>query len=94
MDRGRRRTAAVDGVNRGAGQILASYSQYETTATGNPEGKKPALGYIHHLSKRTALYTTWARLKNSGGAALALNGATTAPNTSSNGLDLGIRHSF
>lgn len=78
----------------GAGQILASYSQYETTATGNPEGKKLALGYIHNLSKRTALYTTWARLKNSGGAALALNGAATAPNTSSNGLDLGIRHFF
>lgn len=78
----------------GAGQILASYSQYETTAAGNPEGKKLALGYIHNLSKRTALYTTWARLKNSGGAALALNGAATAPNTSSSGLDLGIRHSF
>lgn len=78
----------------GAGQILASYSQYETTATGNPEGKKLALGYIHYLSKRTALYTTWARLKNSGGASLALNAASTAPNTSSSGLDLGIRHSF
>jgi predicted porin len=78
----------------GAGEILGSYSRYETTALGNPEGKKVALGYVHHLSKRTALYTTWARLKNGGGAALALNGATTAPNTSSSGLDLGIRHSF
>ena len=78
----------------GAGQVLASYSAYETNAAGKPEGKKLALGYAHHLSKRTALYATWARLKNSGGASLALNGAVTAPNTSSNGLDLGIRHSF
>lgn len=78
----------------GAGEILGSYSRYETTAPGNPEGKKFALGYVHNLSKRTALYTTWARLKNGGGAAIALNGSTTAPNTSSSGLDLGVRHSF
>lgn len=78
----------------GPGQILGSYSQYETNAPGNPEGTKLALGYIHHLSKRTALYGTWARLKNSGGAATALNLSTTAPNTASTGLDLGIRHFF
>lgn len=78
----------------GTGELLGSYSRYETTAPGNPEGKKLALGYVHNLSKRTAVYTTWARLKNGGGAAIALNGAATAPNTSSNGLDLGIRHSF
>ncbi|MCM2250737.1 MAG: porin [Ramlibacter sp.] len=78
----------------GAGEILGSYSQYETSAAGNPEGKKLALGYVHNLSKRTALYTTWARVKNSGGAATALNGATTAPNSSSSGLDIGIRHRF
>lgn len=78
----------------GAGQLVASYSRYETTAPGNPEGKKLALGYVHNVSKRTALYTTWARLKNGGGAALALNGSQTAPNTSSSGLDVGIRHSF
>jgi predicted porin len=78
----------------GPGEFLASFSRYETTAAGNPEGKKLALGYIHNLSKRTALYTTWARVKNSGGAATALNGSLTAPNTSSTGLDIGVRHSF
>ena len=78
----------------GAGEIHAGYSRYELDSAGNPEGKKLALGYVHNLSKRTALYATWARLKNSGGAALALNGAATAPNGSSTGLDLGVRHSF
>lgn len=78
----------------GVGQILASYSRYETTAPGNPESKKLALGYVHHLSKRTALYTTWARVKNSGGAAVALNGSVTGANQSSSGLDIGVRHSF
>lgn len=78
----------------GPGEIRASYSKYEISAPGNPEGRKLALGYLHNLSKRTAVYGTWARLKNGGGAALALNGAATAPNTSSTGLDLGVRHSF
>lgn len=78
----------------GVGELLANYSRYETTAAGNPEGKKLALGYVHHFSKRTAVYTTWARLKNSGGAATALNGSVTGPNTSSTGLDIGLRHRF
>lgn len=78
----------------GAGQVLASYSRYRSTAAGNPEGRKVALGYIHFLSKRTALYTTLARLKNGGGAAIGLNGSATAPNTASTGMDLGIRHNF
>ncbi|HSV52946.1 MAG TPA: porin [Burkholderiaceae bacterium] len=78
----------------GVGEIRASYSAYETTAVGTPETKKLALGYVHNLSKRTALYTTWARAKNSGGAAVALNGSTTGANTSSSGLDIGLRHNF
>lgn len=36
----------------GAGEILGSYSRYETTAPGSAEGKKLALGDAHHLSKR------------------------------------------
>jgi predicted porin len=78
----------------GVGVVKAALSRYRTDAAGNPEAKKLALGYVHNLSKRTAVYTTWARVKNSGGAATALNGATTAPNSSSNGLDIGVRHTF
>jgi predicted porin len=78
----------------GAGEIRASYSRYENDGAGNPETKKLAIGYVHNLSKRTAVYTTWARLKNDGGAAQALNGAVTSANSSSSGLDIGIRHSF
>jgi predicted porin len=49
---------------------------------------------VHNLSKRTALYATYARVSNSGGAASALNGAVTGVNSSSTGYDFGIRHSF
>ena len=78
----------------GAGEIRAAYSTYKTDAAGSPKTNKLALGYVHNLSKRTAVYTTVARLKNNGGATQALNGATTGANTSSTGWDLGIRHSF
>ena len=78
----------------GSGEFKAAYSQHKTDAAGEPGAKKFAVGYVHNLSKRTALYGTFARLKNSGGASFALNGAVTGPNTSSNGFDLGIRHSF
>lgn len=89
------RGAVIGGVYRiGSGEVKASWSHYKTTAAGNPETKKLALGYVHHLSKRTALYGTYARVRNSGGATTALNGASTGANQSSSGLDLGLRHSF
>jgi len=78
----------------GAGEIRAAYSRYRTDVAGNPSTRKLALGYVHNLSKRTALYTTYARVKNSGGAASALNGSATAVNGSSSGYDFGIRHAF
>jgi predicted porin len=87
----------------GAGEIRVAYSQYEVrnfanAAVNRPETKKLALGYVHNLSKRTAVYATYARVRNDGFGALtasqALNGATGFGNASSNGYDLGIRHSF
>ena len=60
---------------------------------------------MHNLSKRTAVYTTVAYLKNKNGASLsvggnnlpafigAANGASLTPK-SSTGYDVGIRHSF
>jgi predicted porin len=85
----------VGGVMKvGAGDVKAALSEYGTNATGNPTVKKISLGYVHNLSKRTALYGTVAQVSNSGGASTALNGSTTAANTSSSGFDIGIRHTF
>ena len=81
-------------VPLGAGQIRVAYSTYKTDAATTPKSKKIALGYVHNLSKRTALYTTFARVTNSGGASSALNGAVTAANARSTGYDFGIKHSF
>jgi len=81
-------------VPAGVGTIRVSYSRYGTDAAGSPTAKKWAVGYVHALSKRTALYTAAAHVSNEGASASALNGAVTAPGQSSNGFDFGIRHSF
>ncbi len=76
------------------GQIRASYSTYKTDAGLKPTINKMALGYVHDLSRRTALYGALVRVSNSGGASQALSGATTAANGSSTGYNVGIRHNF
>lgn len=79
-------------VPLGVGMWKAEYSNYRKSVGG--VGSKYAIGYVHSLSKRTAVYATLASLSNSDGAAYALNNASTAKNESSTGYDLGIRHSF
>lgn len=80
----------------GAGEVRLAYSTYKIDTVGaDPRANKLALGYVHNLSKRTALYATYAHVNNKNGAGVALNGATLSnPNDSSNGYDFGIRHSF
>lgn len=84
-------------VPMGTNEIRLAFSNYKTElATGADDGKasKVALGYVANLSKRTALYATYARVSNSGTSAQALNGATTAAGGSSTGMDFGVRHAF
>lgn len=79
----------------GAGEVRLAYSTYKIDTVGaDPRSNKLALGYVHNLSKRTALYTTFARVSNKNGAAQSLNGSVTAANRNSTGYDFGIRHSF
>jgi predicted porin len=83
----------------GADSIRAAYSDYrlDSIAGLEPRASKIALGYVHNLSKRTALYATLARVKNNGGSTIALGGSsfgTGVVNGSSTGYDIGIRHAF
>lgn len=92
-----------------AGLVRANYSTVENSGQNGFESKKLGLGYEYRLSKRTALYAIAARITNSNGASLttapialpagsqALYGVgagTNAPNASSSGYDLGVRHTF
>ena len=81
-------------VPMGGGTFKVANSQYETNAAGNPTEKQMAVGYVYDLSKRTAVYGTYARVNNSGGSATALGGTTGSANGSSKGTDIGVRHSF
>lgn len=82
----------------GVGQIRLSYSRYRvdqvTAAVDSPTSKKFAVGYAYSLFKRRVLYTAYAHVANSGGAAQPLNGAVTAANNPSTGFDFGTAHSF
>jgi predicted porin len=81
----------------GAGQIRLAYSEYKVKLGTEPKTSKWALGYVHNLSKRTAVYVTWADVSNKNGAQTsAAPGAAGNPgvNKSSSGFDLGVRHSF
>jgi predicted porin len=81
-------------VTRGSDEFKAAASRYGTDAGAHPSTTKFALGQVHWLSKRTALYATYARVHNQGGAKAALNQSTTAANQASSGFDVGVRHAF
>ena len=97
----------------GAGLIRVAYSQvrYNEGAAGitgeDPLARKFAIGYVHNLSKRTALYATVARVNNRNdvnytgslvSASTTGYGSTGTSYTglprSSTGYDFGIRHAF
>ncbi|MEJ1130113.1 porin [Variovorax sp. CCNWLW225] len=94
----------------GAGLIRASYSRVKydfnevqspfEPAIADPKASKLALGYVHNLSKRTALYATVARISNKNGASLTVGGPSFVTGggvftpRNSTGYDFGIRHAF
>jgi len=87
--------------NLGQGALQTSFTDSKAndaarTTAGVDNSKLFAIGYIYSLSKRTALYTTFAEIDNKGGAKYLLNGApaATAGGQKSTGFDVGIRHSF
>ncbi|MDI9856017.1 porin [Comamonas sp. 17RB] len=82
-----------------AGEVKASYNRYEGEIAGADKHKADqfALGYVHNLSKRTALYGTYAYIKNKDDGALGQTlgtAATLKDNGSQHGLQVGIRHAF
>jgi len=85
-------------VNLGAGQIRAAYSRYDVAGSSN-DWNKLALGYVHNMSKRTAVYGTYARVSNDGAQTKSVSnngisaGAASAGGSSS-GIEFGVRHSF
>jgi len=83
----------------GPGLIRASFSTVTQKIPGpDPRANKFALGYVHNLSKRTALYATFAHVTDKNGLAIATGGSPSfvagGTASSANGYDFGIRHAF
>ena len=84
----------------GQGELRAAISRYDVANSAN-DWSKFALGYGYNLSKRTQLYTTYARVSNKGAQVKTVsnNGLAVSPNTAtpgggSNGYEFGVRHVF
>ncbi|MCA0243090.1 MAG: porin [Proteobacteria bacterium] len=82
----------------GPGVIRASYARHDIKNSDN-DWNKIALGYVHNVSKRTALYATYARVSNKGtqNRTVANNGLTSpnaSPGGNASGVEFGVRHSF
>jgi predicted porin len=93
----------------GAGVIKIAYSavkrNIDVGSTTDPRAAKLALGYVHNLSKRTALYTTVARQTSkdgyafslaSGGSGAGIVGGFTGSDAKNSvtGYEFGVRHAF
>ncbi len=83
-----------------AGEAKISYNRYENKFDGSKlKADQIALGYVHNMSKRTAVYGTYAYMKNKNkdganlGATLGTD-ATLKSNGSQHGLQVGVRHNF
>ena len=84
----------------GPGTVRVSYNDVDLKNSAD-DAQKFAIGYVYDLSKRTAIYGTYAHVKNKGAAAFsAAPGGVAFPTGFSpagknvNGYEFGIRHSF
>ena len=83
-------------IPMGSGYIPVSYATGKNDQNSQ-SGNQFAVGYVHNLSKRTALYTTYSTVSNKNAGTKFVVGAgqdITTAGGKSTGLDVGIRHSF
>lgn len=79
----------------GSGHIPASYTTSHERGGAHRKVSQVAVGYVHSLSKRTALYATHSRIRNANGASVNGNGGPAGvANAAWKALDLGLRHAF
>lgn len=90
-------------IPRGQHEFKLQYAQVEQNViAGSNDARQISAGWVYHLSKPTALYTTLSWLDNRNSTRLyVLNTtggfstpATTVPGGNITGIDIGFRHSF
>ncbi len=83
----------------GNGEVRFSYNNYDIDTVVAPgttdDAKQIAIGYVHNLSRRTALYAQASQMDNKGNGVAFSNGrATTQGGGKTSGYQLGVRHIF
>ena len=79
-----------------AGEVRASYASVNASGAGTDanDASQIALGYVHNLSNRTAVYGTYSHIDNRGAAAFGNNSLAAVAGQNSTGVEFGIRHAF
>ena len=89
--------SATAPVGPGLIRVQASHYTQDNSSNG---ANKVSLGYVHNLSKRTALYADVARLNNKGASTYQVGGVNGLSNNgpvaggNSTGLAVGMKHTF
>ena len=81
----------------GVGELKASYQRADASGGGTDanDAHQAAVGYVHNLSKRTALYGTYSAIANRGAAAFVVGTPpAAAAGKTSKGYEVGVRHFF
>lgn len=85
----------------GAGQIRFAFSRVKASGTSLLGFSQLSAGYVHNLSKRSAVYATYARISNKDATNVAVSSNGLSPANwsaklggSSSGLEVGVRHAF
>jgi predicted porin len=77
----------------GGGSLMASFNKHDDRTTLDQNADQIGIGYMYALSKRTSVYTAFARIKNEHGAAFTVGNATEA-GTGNKAFNLGVVHNF
>lgn len=84
-------------VPLGQGELHAAFTKADAAGgtTAANDADQAAVGYVYNLSKRTAMYGTYSRIKNKGAANFTVGaGNGSAAGRNSTGYEVGLRHSF
>ena len=88
-------TDALVGVSAplGGGTLMASYIHKDDKSAADKDASQIAIGYSYPLSKRTNIYTAYARINNKNGAGYTVGNAIES-GSGDKAFNLGIRHKF
>jgi predicted porin len=77
----------------GGGNLLGSYIHHNDRTAADKDANQIGIGYNYPLSKRTSIYTAFARIHNNNGAIFTVGNATEA-GSGDKAFNLGVVHNF